>query len=63
MFRLRDYGIEPDIVIMSLAGVLVVMLVLLIVVFVKISNLKNRYTNFMEGKDGKSLEESFQKKI
>ena len=63
MFRLRDYGIEPDIVIMSLAGVLVVMLVLLIVVFVKISNLKNRYTNFMEGKDGKSLEESFQKKF
>ena len=42
MFRLRDYGIEPDIVIMSLAGVLVVMLVLLIVVVVKISNLKNR---------------------
>ncbi len=63
MFRLSDYGIEPDIVIVSLAGVLVVMFVLLIVVLVKMSNLKNKYTNFMEGKDGKSLEESFQKKF
>ncbi len=35
MFRLSDYGIEPDIVIVSLAGLLVVMLILLIVVLVK----------------------------
>ena len=48
MFRLRDYGIEPDIVIMSLAGVLVVMLVLLIVVFFKIIKqcLKTKVTLF-----------------
>ncbi len=63
MFRLRDYGIEPDIVIVSLAAVIAIMLILLIILLVKTSGLKNRYMNFMEGKDGKSLEESFQKKF
>lgn len=63
MFRLRDYGVEPDIVIASLAGIIAIMLILLIVLLVKTSRLKNRYMNFMEGKDGKSLEESFQKKF
>ena len=63
MFRLRDYGIEPDIVIVSLVAVIAIMLILLIILLVKTSGLKNRYMNFMEGKDGKSLEESFQKKF
>lgn len=63
MFRLRDYGIEPDIIIVSLAAVIAIMLILLIILLVKTSGLKNRYMNFMEGKDGKSLEESFQKKF
>lgn len=63
MFRLRDYGIEPDIAIAVLAGALVILLILLIIILVKMGNLKYRYKNFMDGKDGKSLEEAFQKKF
>ena len=63
MFRLSDFGIESDIVILGLAGICVVMIVLVIILFAKNSKLKKRYLNFMEGKDGKSLEEAFQKKF
>lgn len=63
MFRLRDYGIESDIVIVSLIGVSVVLLILLIVSLVKISKMNQRYLLFMGGQDGKSLEKSFHKKF
>lgn len=63
MFRLSDFGIESDIVILALAGVCLLLIVLMIILFVKNGKLKKRYLSFMDGKDGKSLEESFQKKF
>ncbi len=63
MFRFSDYGIESDMIIIGIAAVLVILFVLLIVALFKIGKLKKRYNVFMEGKDGKSLEETFQKKF
>lgn len=63
MFRFSDYGIESDMIIIGIAVVLVILFVLLIVALFKIGKLKKRYNVFMEGKDGKSLEETFQKKF
>lgn len=63
MFHLSDFGIEPDFVILGLAGVCIILAVLMIILLVKVSGLKKRYLNFMEGQDGKSLEDSFQKKF
>lgn len=63
MFRFSDYGIESDIVILAMIAVFIVFLILLIVAFVKIGKMKKKYTAFMEGKDGKSLEETFHKKF
>ena len=63
MFRFSDYGIESDMIIIGIAAVLVILLVLLIVALSKIGKLKKQYNVFMEGKDGKSLEETFQKKF
>lgn len=63
MFHFSDFGIEPDIVILALAGVSLVLLIFTIVLFVKTGNLNKRYCLFMEGQDGKSLQDSFQKKF
>lgn len=63
MFRFSDYGIESDIVILAMIAVFIVLLILLIVAFVKIGKMKKAYVAFMEGEDGKSLEETFHKKF
>lgn len=63
MFRFSDYGIESDIVILAMIAVFIVLLILLIVAFVKIGKMKKAYVAFMEGEDGKSLEENFHKKF
>lgn len=63
MFRLSDFGIESDIVILTLAGVCVVLIILVIILLAKTSKLNKKYGLFMNGKDGKSLEESFHKKF
>ena len=63
MFRFSDYGIESDIVILAMIAVFIVLLILLIVAFVKIGKMKKKYVAFMEGEDGKSLEETFHKKF
>ncbi len=63
MFRLSDFGIESDIVIVSLIGVCIVLLILLIVCLTKIGSINKRYQAFMSGQDGKSLERSFEKKF
>lgn len=63
MFRFSDYGIESDIVILAMIALFIVLLILLIVAFVKIGKMKKKYVAFMEGKDGKSLEETFHKKF
>ena len=63
MFRFSDYGIESDMIIIGIAAVLVILLVLLIVALSKRGKLKQQYNVLMEGIDGKSLEETFQKKF
>ncbi len=63
MFRFKDFGIESDIVIVTLAVICVALVIMLIVLLVKISKLNTRYLLFMDGADGKSLEETFHKKF
>ena len=43
MFRLRDYGIQSDVAIASLAGVCAVLAILVIVLLVKMSTLNKKY--------------------
>ena len=52
------YGVDLEIIIMALAGVIAVLFVLVIVLFVKLSKLNKKYAQFMAGRDGKSLEEN-----
>lgn len=63
MFRLRDYGLETDMTIAVLAGVCVIFAILIIVLLVMVSGMRKRYLVFMDGQNGRSLEESFQKKF
>ena len=49
------YGVDLEIIIMALAGVIAVLFVLVIVLFVKLSKLNKKYAQFMAGSDGKSL--------
>lgn len=63
MFKFSDYGIELDMVVIALAAVLVIFIVLSIVLIAKQSKLRKRYEAFMQGQEGKSLEEAFNKKF
>ena len=63
MFHWSDLGLEPDLVILICAGIIFLLLILVIVLFVKQSGLKKRMSGFMNGSDGKSLEESFRRKF
>lgn len=63
MFRLRDYGLETDMTIAVLIGVCVIFAILIIVLLAMVSGMKKRYLIFMDGQNGRSLEESFQKKF
>lgn len=50
-------NIDIGIIFAVLAGISVFLLILVIVAFVQISSFKKKYNKFMQGKDGKSLEE------
>lgn len=63
MFKFSDYGIELDMVVIALAALLVILIVLSIVLIAKQSKLRKRYEAFMQGQEGKSLEEAFNKKF
>ena len=63
MFKFSDYGIELDMVVIALAELLVILIVLSIVLIAKQSKLRKRYEAFMQGQEGKSLEEAFNKKF
>ena len=63
MFKFSDYGIELDMVVIALAALLVILIVLSIVLIAKQSKLRKRYVAFMQGQEGKSLEEAFNKKF
>lgn len=63
MFHWADLGMELDLVTLIMAGLIVLLLILVIVLFAKSSGLKKRMGTFMNGSDGRSLEESFQRKF
>lgn len=63
MFRFRDFGIDLDAFTLGLAIVCVVLVILVIVLLVMVGKLKGRYRLFMQGQNGKSLEEAFQRKF
>ena len=54
---LEYIGIDPGIIIIVMAGVILLLLVMLVVNLVKTSKLKKKYRTFMEGQDGRSLEQ------
>lgn len=49
---------DLEIIIMALGGCIAFLLLLVIILFVKLSKLNKKYKQFMEGNDGKSLENS-----
>lgn len=52
------FGFDSDYIIIGLAAVIIILFVLLIVNMVKTSQLRKKYERFMNGKDGKSLEDN-----
>lgn len=63
MFKFEDFGLEVDLFVLISLGLIFIMLILCIVLLAKCSSMKRRYESFMSDSDGKSLEESFQKKF
>ncbi len=63
MFHWSSLGIEIDLVTLILAGMVLLLLILVIALFAKSSGMKKRLAAFMNGSDGKSLEDSFQRKF
>ncbi|MCH5265921.1 MAG: DUF4446 family protein [Lachnospiraceae bacterium] len=63
MFHFEDYGLETDLIVAITLAVVVILLIFSIIILAKCSNLKRRYTTFMNGADGKSLEDAFHKKF
>lgn len=63
MFRFSDYGLSTDVILLAAIGAILILLILCIVLIGKNSSLKRRYKAFMQGAEGKSLQESFEKKF
>ena len=51
-------GIDSDWIIIGMAVIILIMFIMIIVNMVKQSQLRKKYERFMNGKDGKSLEEN-----
>lgn len=54
-------NIDIGIIFLALIGVNVLLLLLIIISFIQIANFKKKYKKFMQGKDGKSLEDDIVK--
>ena len=63
MFRFSDYGLSIDVILLAAIGAILILLILCIILIGKNSSLKKRYRAFMQGAEGKSLQESFEKKF
>lgn len=63
MFQFSDYGISTDLILLIAMGAVLLLFILCIVLFVKNNALKKKYEAFMRDADGKSLQQSFQKKF
>lgn len=60
---LKYIGIDPAYIIGGLVAFSLLLLILLIVMMVKLHNVKKKYRQFMQGKDGESLEDIILKKF
>lgn len=63
MFKFSDLGLDVDLFVLVSLALIIVLIVFCIVLLAKCSGLKKRYESFMNGSDGKSLEEAFKKKF
>lgn len=63
MFQFSDYGLSIDVILLGAIGAILILLILCIILIGKNSSLKKRYQTFMQGAEGKSLQESFEKKF
>ncbi len=54
----ENLGIDMGYVLLGTLGVILILLILIIIIFAKLSKLKTKYNGFMEGQDGKSLEDA-----
>ena len=59
----EQIGIDAGYVIIGTVGIRIVLFILVIVLFTKCSSLNKKYKQFMNGTDGKSLEENFKDKF
>lgn len=55
---LKNIGISTDIAVIILAGILFVLLITVFIMLTKISKLRKKYNAFMEGSNGKTLEDT-----
>ena len=60
---LEIIGIDPGYILIGMAVLILILFILLISSNIKYNKLKRSYMAFMEGNDGKSLEENFQDKF
>lgn len=60
---LNTLGIDPAYIFIFMILLFIILFILFVNVTVKYNRLKNSYLSFMRGKDGKTLEESFQGKF
>lgn len=63
MFHFSDYGLSTDIILLATIAIVLILLILCLVLIGKNSSMKKKYLSFMNGEDGKSLEQAFQKKF
>lgn len=63
MFIFEKLGIDLGYVVIGMAAIILILFILLIVFMVKVSGMRKRYNTFMDGKDGKNLEEAILKKF
>lgn len=60
---LESLGLNTDVMIICMFGLIFVLLVLVFVMLSKIARLSSIYVKYMKGSNGKSLEEKFQEKF
>ena len=51
-------GFDSDYIILGLAAFCIILFIIIIVNIIQINKLKKRYSNFMQGKNAKSLEDT-----
>ncbi len=54
----NEFGIDIGYVILGMAGIIVILFILLIVTMVKDSDTRKKYRQFMDGENGKNLEQA-----